>query len=187
MAKNLSAISDTELIAQAIEGNQAAFAEIVNKYQQVVATAAMSMLGDMDLATEIGQQVFIRFYKAMGQFRSEAKLSTYLTRITMNLCLNHLKRNQNFKNRSLDITLASNTSSSENFAKAQEEKELINLALQYLSEDQRSIITLRMIQGYSTQETSELLGIPKGTVLSRLKRAMDKLKIIITQHFEYER
>lgn len=187
MPVNQSKISDFELIQNAIQGQQYSFSEIVRRYQPLIATTAMGMLGDLDQAQEIGQQVFIRFYKSMNNFRNEAKLSTYLTRITINLCLNHLKRNQNFRNRKLDLVLATNSASSDNFDKDFEEKELINQALQYLSENQRIVIVLRMIQGYSTQETAELLGIPKGTVLSRLKRAMDNLKDILTKHYKYER
>ena len=88
--------SDFQLIDLAINGDDRAFQHIVERHQRLVATASMNMVGDMDIAQEIGQQTFIRFYKAMHSFKKEAKLSTYLTRIAINLSLNHLKRKQTF-------------------------------------------------------------------------------------------
>ncbi len=185
MAKDLSKLHDFELVSLAVEGEESSFAEIVKRHQNIVATTAMGMLSDMEESTEIGQQVFIRFYKSMGQFRKEAKLSTYLSRITINLCLNRLKRNQNFRTRSLNLDLAQSQAQPD-FSKSLEDKDVVNKALQYLEEHYRSVVVLRMIKGYNTQEASEILGIPKGTTLSRLKRGMDKLKIILIENFNYE-
>lgn len=180
-----SSYTDFELIDLAIQGNDKYFAEIVNRHQSIVASSAMNMLGDMEEAREIGQQVFIRFYQSMSSFKKEAKLSTYLTRITINLCLNHLKRNQTFGPRTYHLDVATNISVTDQ-SKDLESKEIVNIALQKLEEAHRAVIVLRMIQGYDTLQTAEILGIPKGTVLSRLKRAMDKLKTILINDFNYE-
>ena len=181
----ISSYTDFELIDLAIKGNENSFAEIVNRHQSIVASTAMNMLGDMDEAREIGQQVFIRFYKSINKFKKEAKLSTYLTRITINLTLNHLKRKQNFSSRSHNLDVAFGVSIKDHSSEI-ENKEIINKALQKLDENQRAIVILRMIQGYDTLQAAEILGIPKGTALSRLKRAMDKLKIILINDFNYE-
>ena len=177
--------TDFELIDLAISGNENSFAEIVNRHQSIVASTAMNMLGDMEEAREIGQQVFIRFYKSMDKFKKEAKLSTYLTRITINLTLNHLKRKQNFSSRSHNLEKAYGVSVNDQSLDL-ENKEIINKALLKLDENHRAIVVIRMIQGYDTLQAAEILGIPKGTVLSRLKRAMDKLKIILINDFNYE-
>lgn len=185
MKRDLSKLHDFELVNLAIAGEESSFAEIVKRHQNTVATTAISMLSDTEESSEIGQQVFIRFYKSMAQFRKESKLSTYLSRITINLCLNHLKRKQNFRSRNLNLDLARDTEEP-NFSQSFEEKEIVNKALQYLEEHYRSVIILRMIQGYSTQETADILGIPKGTILSRLKRGMDKLKRVLIEIYNYE-
>jgi RNA polymerase sigma-70 factor (ECF subfamily) len=175
--------SDFQLIDLAINGDDRAFQLIVERHQRVVATASMNMVGDMDIAEEIGQQTFIRFFNAMGSFKKEAKLSTYLTRIAINLSLNHLKRKQNFASRSLELSKAEKVQSTSD---SSDNKEIINLALQMLDEKHRSVITLRMIQGYSTDEAAIMLEIPKGTVLSRLKRGLAKLKKHLTEDLKYE-
>ncbi len=120
----------------------------------------------------------------MRSFKKEAKLSTYLTRIAINLSLNHLKRKQSFANRSLDLGKADNVqTASESF----DNKQVVNMALQMLDDKHRYVVILRMIQGYSTNETAILLEIPKGTVLSRLKRGLDKLKKHLKEDLEYEK
>ena len=177
--------TDFELIDKAIAGDEQSFAELVRRNQHVVASAAMNMLGNMDEAQEIGQQVFIRFYKSMASFKKQAKLSTYLTRITINLCLNHLKRNKTFAARKQNLDLTYQISTPDSSA-VFESKDLINQALQKLEEHHRSVIIVRMIQGYDTLEAAEILNLPKGTVLSRLKRAMDKLRVILIRDFNYE-
>jgi len=180
-----SSKTDFELIESAINGNEMSFAEIVRRHQSIVASTAMNMLGDMEEAKEVGQMVFVRFYKSMAKFQNKAKLSTYLTRITINLCLNNLKRRQNFSSRTNSLDIAYGVSTGDKLTDY-ENKEIINKALQMLDENHRAIVTVRMIQGYDTLQTAEILGIPKGTVLSRLKRAMDKLKIILINDFNYE-
>jgi RNA polymerase sigma-70 factor (ECF subfamily) len=180
----INTLSDFELVDLARAGKNAAFAEIVSRHKGIVATVAMNMLGDREDASEIGQQVFIQLYRSLNKFRKESKLSTYLTRITMNLCLNFLKRRKKFQSRSLDLTKAETRHAvvPTNF----EDKELINQALQMLDHKYRSVIVVRMIQGYSTLEAAEILNIPKGTVLSRLKRGMAKMKIILETDLKYK-
>ena len=141
------------------------------------------MLGDMDIAQEIGQQTFIRFYKAMHSFKKEAKLSTYLTRTAINLSLNHLKRKQTFAQRSLDLSKAINVKADSDTL---DNKQVVHMALQMLDDKHSSVVVLRMIQGYITDETADILEIPKGTVLSRLKRGLEKLKKHLKEDLKYE-
>lgn len=177
--------SDFELIDFALDGDNHSFSELVRRHKSTVASAAMNMLGNIEESNEIGQQTFIRFYKSMGSFKRKSSLKTYLTRIAINLCLNHLKRRQNFANRTIDLDQAQHVSSTD-FSSTMESKEVINLALQKLDEKHRSVIVIRMIQGYDTNDAADILGIPRGTVLSRLKRAMDNLKVILQKDFNYE-
>jgi RNA polymerase sigma-70 factor (ECF subfamily) len=174
--------SDFQLIDLAINGDDRAFKLLVERHQKTVATASMNMVGDMDIAQEIGQQTFIRFYKAMHSFKKEAKLSTYLTRIAINLSLNHLKRKKSFANRSLSLNTADKVQTATDTF---DNKQVVNMALQMLNDKHRSVVILRMIQGYSTDETATILDIPKGTVLSRLKRGLEKLKKHLKEDLDY--
>ena len=84
--------SDEELIKAAIAGKQEAFRVLVERYEDLVAKTVIGMLGSNQEAEDVGQEVFIRFYHALKNYKGEAKLSTYLCRIAINLSLNALKK-----------------------------------------------------------------------------------------------
>jgi len=178
---NLSALEDTELIHLAKKGSRSAFTEMVNRYENTVAKTVIGMLGHCDEADDVGQETFIRFYKSLERFRGDASLGTYLTRIAINLSLNEIKRQKSFNYRYEklnDDSVAYKYQDSDK-SDSSDTKEIVNYALQELDVKFRSVIILRMIHGYSTKETSKILKIPRGTVLSRLARAQDKLKEIL--------
>jgi len=171
---------DMELVSQSVQGNMTAFRAIIEKYESMIAKIIISMIGNKDDADDIGQEVFIRFYKSMGNFKGEAKLGTYLARTAINLSLNEIK-----KRSKRWLTTTSNYNdydlSSDEEANTIDTKNIINLSLAKLEPEFRSVIVLRHIQGFSTKETAEILHIPQGTVLSRLARGQKKLKEIITK------
>lgn len=177
--------TDFDLVDLAIKGNEKAFETLITRHKQIVATTAMNMLADAEEANEIGQKVFIQLYRSLHKFRKEANLSTYITRITINLCLNFLNRRQNFSNRSLELTKA-HTIALESNTQDYEFKEVITKALQELEDKYRTVIVLRMIQGFDTKQTAAILNLPKGTVLTHLKRGMDKLKTVLETKYNYK-
>ncbi len=176
----MNTLSDQELINRSKSGDHAAFAEIVKRYQSYVATIAMNMIGDWNESEEIGQQTFVRLYRSLHQFRGRSSLKTYISKICMNQSLTYLKRKQKQvkKFASLD-QLESDQIKTESTESELINKDLLRRALLALDPQARMIINMRMIQEYSTKETAAVLGIAEGTVMSRLKRAMDKLKDII--------
>ncbi|MCD4769865.1 MAG: sigma-70 family RNA polymerase sigma factor [Bacteroidales bacterium] len=173
---------DKLLISFTLEGDQKAFGEIVRRYEKMVARTVKSMLGDIQQADDIGQEAFIRLYHSLADFRGDAKLSTYLQRIAINLSLNEIKRKgryvslfyQSDNDKEMFIDLPDNSSES-----SVDMKEILDMAVKKLTPEFRAVITLRLIQGYSTKETAEILGSPLGTVLSRLARAKEQLREII--------
>lgn len=177
---------DLELIDAVKSGNTGAFAEIIDRYQHVVASTVFGFLGECQEAEDIGQEVFIRFYKSISNFRGDAQLSTYLTRIAINLSLNEIKRRNRKKMFSLDYWINSKAGQSDSSVSQSnfEKKELIYFAIDKLEPKFRSVLVLRIIDGYSTDETAKILSLPKGTVLSRLARAQQKLKKILAPLLE---
>lgn len=171
---------DQKLIKLAMDGDMNSFRIIVDKYQDSIARIVISMIGNQNDADDIGQEVFIKFYKSMGNFKGESKLSTYLARIAINLSLNEIKRRSN---RWLTTTdrIPDSSFSSSNTEETEDIRNIINTSLKKLEPDFRSVVVLRNIQGFSTKETAEILDIPQGTVLSRLARGHSKLKDIITK------
>src|ERR671921_2987337 len=84
--------TDVELIDRARSGDDRAFAVLVDRYERPVAATVIGMLGPGDDADDVGQETFIRFHKALGSFRGDSSLKTYLVHIAMNLSLNALRR-----------------------------------------------------------------------------------------------
>jgi len=170
---------DDELVKASLDGDKLAFGEIVNRYRKMVARTVKGMLGDSVYAEDIGQEVFINLYNSLPGFRGEAKLSTYIQRIAVNLTLNEIKRRKRFfsmfshkGNEEMSEVEIADSGTEEKV----EAKEIVNKALSSLDPKFRIVVTMRLLQGYSTKETAEILNLPLGTVLSRLSRAQEQLR-----------
>ena len=171
--------SDDFLVSASKQGDHAAFEALVNRYRKMVARTVKGMLGDSVYAEDIGQEVFIKLYYSLSEFRGDAKLSTYIQKIAVNLTLNELKRRKRFfslfthkaDNELYEYDIAGEDVESKHDAKATVEK-----ALETLEPKFRAVVAMRMLQGYSTKETAKILGVPEGTVLSRLSRAQERLR-----------
>ena len=174
--------SDTRLLARARGGDHDAFRQIVERYEPAVAATVIGMLGRGDDAEDVGQETFVRFHRALGGFREESSLKTYLVRIAMNLSLNALKqrsrRQWRFRSRDQDddIPVAVAPQPEIDASEAGEQRAVVQDAVARLGEKHRAVVTLRLLQGLSVRETAQVLGIPDGTVLSRLARATEQLR-----------
>ena len=178
-------MTDNELIKAARSGDAGAFKDIVNRYEPLVAATVTGMLGRCAEADDVGQETFIRFYQSMNRFRGDASIGTYLTRIAINLSLNALKKRKRRRLLFLDKSLEELGEIPDVGAStfADDDKEIVQRAIQKLEPRFRSVIVLRLMNGYSTRETAEILKIPEGTVLSRLARAQMKLKVLLLPYF----
>lgn len=181
-------LDEQELITKARNGDSEAFKEIVIKYESRVAATVIGMLGHTTEAEDVGQETFVRLYRALHRFRGESSIGTYLTRIAINLSLNEIRRRKRLRN----LFFSKNENAIENVPDAHDRKDqketytLVHLGLQKLPPKFRAVIVLRLIDGYSTEETAKILDLPVGTVLSRLARAQKKLKEILTPVFKGE-
>jgi RNA polymerase sigma-70 factor (ECF subfamily) len=182
MKESYGKADETWLIRASVDGDRLAFAEIVNRYRRMVARTVKGMLGDTVFAEDIGQEVFVKLYHSLSEFRGESKLATYIQRIAINFTLNEIKRRKRFfslftqkgNDEICEIDVAG-----ESDEKKREAKEIVSKALLSLDPKFRIVVTMRMLQGYSTKETAEILKLPMGTVLSRLSRAQEQLKEIL--------
>lgn len=172
---------DRALVDAARSGDSTAFRTIVARYELAVAAVVIGMLGPGDEADDVGQEVFIRFYRALDSYRGEASLKTYLSRIAMNLSLNAIKRRRRLRDRFVrrNELIAADEPATEDAsmdAETNERIQAVRSAVSRLGEKHRPVVVLRMIEGYSTRETAEILEIPEGTVMSRLARGMAELR-----------
>ncbi len=169
--------SDEVLIGKCKRGDMAAFKMLVVRHEGKVAGVIRSMLGPTPEAEDVGQEVFIRFYDALDKFRGEAQVGTYLIRIAINLSLNELKKKKRTSARFVNMDAAANKGSED----MMDLNEQLNFEFSLLEPEFQMVATLRLIEGYSTEETSDILSIPIGTVLSRLARAQQKLRVALSK------
>jgi RNA polymerase sigma-70 factor, ECF subfamily len=181
-------LSDDQLLERARAGDHAAFRVIVLRYEGAVAATVVGMLGAGDEADDVGQETFIRFYRSLGHFRGDSALGTYLRRIAMNLSLNALKRRRRFSLRfsSRDRDRVADTADPASVPdlEAAELNAHVRAAIEQLGPRHRPVVVLRMIEGLSVKETAEILGLPEGTILSRLSRALQQLEPLLARYME---
>ena len=178
-------MDDAHILTEIKNGNDTVFKDLINRYEGLVSATIFGMIGKCSEADDIGQEVFIRFYKSIDNFRGDSTIGTYLTRIAINLSLNEIKRRKRRSHLFLhsDDSL-DNIEDRDNNPESDENREFIQRAIQELDPKFRSVIVLRLIDGYSTEETAKILKVPIGTVLSRLARAQQKLKEILSPMLE---
>lgn len=174
-------------------GDEKAFSEIVLAYQKRVFNIALRMLGHREEARELSQEVFLSVLKSVKELREEVHFEPWLIQVTLNHCRNrwkYLKRRQYFNTDSLNDPMDTEDGvfekevfdPSENPETHFEKKmvrQWVQRGLMKLKEDQREIIILRDLQGYSYEEIGRLYSLPEGTIKSRLHRARMDLKEIL--------
>jgi RNA polymerase sigma-70 factor (ECF subfamily) len=174
-------------------GDEKAFAEIVFHRQKKVFNIAYRMLGNSEEAKDLSQEVFISVFESIKDLKEEVKFDAWLTQITLNHCRNrwkYLKRRQYFNSDSLDDPIETEDGSmpraiydpSDNPEILLEKKmiqQLIQRGLLELKEEQRELLVLRDLQGFSYEEMGETLDLPEGTIKSKLHRARMELKEVL--------
>jgi RNA polymerase sigma-70 factor (ECF subfamily) len=172
---------ENELIQRARRGDEEAFREIIKQHEHQVAATVIGILGNGPEVDDLGQETFVQFYRSMERFRGDSQLGTYLTRIAINLSLNELRRRKKLA-RFLEPGPPGNGNTVRSHKEQESSaaiRELIQRGLQRLPTEFRTVLVLRLMDGYSTRETADILRLPQGTVLSRLARGQAKLKEII--------
>lgn len=180
--RNHASLDDDELIRRSRSGDESAFRVLVDRYEARVAAVVVGMLGSVAEADDVGQEVFIRFFRSMDRFRGDSSVATYLTRIAINQSLKALKKRKRWYERFLNRDEQDETpdppsdDSPVASVESSEQAEYLRRKLATLSDEHRAVIVLRVMEGYSTKETAAMLDLPEGTVMSRLKRGLAKLK-----------
>ena len=171
---------DSELIARAQRGDSAAYEEIVQRYQQIAFRTAYVITGSAADAEDATQEGFVKAYRALDRFRAGAQLRPWLLRIIANEARNRL-RSAGRRHR-LELRLTEGfrpgdaAQSPEAVAVASDERRRLLAMVSTLSEEDRLVIASRYFLQLSGEETASALGIPEGTVKSRLSRALARLK-----------
>jgi RNA polymerase sigma-70 factor, ECF subfamily len=178
-------LSDKDLIIKTQNGDALALEELIYRYDKLVLRLAYKYTGDTDDAKDIYQEVFIRVYKGLSDFQFKSEFSTWLFRITSNVCIsfkrkyskpNHLSLNDE---NNLDYVSAipeGNELSPENLAVNAETGSRINKALNKLSSNQKMSFLLKHYEGYKIREIADMMNCKEGTIKKYLFEAVRKLR-----------
>lgn len=174
--------SDDELIRLAKGGESKAFDALVTRYHRKVYGLASSMLRDHDAADDICQETFIRAYKALSRFREGANFFTWIYRIAVNLCLNAIRNKKRLVPMDeVPESVGSVAPGQEDCAGRKELLDKVNEKLETIHPKYRTALLLRVNEGLSYAEISAVLGIPRGTVMSRISRAREMLRTLLEE------
>jgi RNA polymerase sigma-70 factor (ECF subfamily) len=161
---------DHILIQRFLAGDVGAFERLVERYYQRIDHLAQQVVRHPMAAEDIAQEVFLRAYRALPRFRGEASLYSWLYRIAINLCLNYLRRQANRISTANepDISAFPSPADPSSLLESQERERLVRRAIGALPSHYRIAIILRDLEGLSYHEIADILGIPLGTVKSRI-------------------
>lgn len=173
-------VDDRVLVRRVQRGDREAFAALVTRHQRYVYNLAYRLLRDPSEAEDLAQEAFLRAWRGLGNFRGEAKFTTWLYRIVTNLCYNRLNslRRQLLDTDVDDVdTLAlSSDKDPATAVEAAERRAFLHRQIAALPEKYQLVITLFYLQEFSYQEIAQVLDLPLGTVKTHLFRARERLK-----------
>jgi RNA polymerase sigma-70 factor, ECF subfamily len=170
-------MDELELIARCKNNDLEAFEELILMYESKIYNLCFYILKNKDDALDAAQEVSIKIFKSIAKFKGDSKFSTWVYRVTYNTCMDNVKKRKD--DVPYDDFINSEHSIENKMDGAIERRELkqeIKNCIMKLSEDFRSIVILRDIDGMSYQEIAKILNIEVGTVKSRLSRARETLK-----------
>ena len=176
-----------DLIEQAKSGDPHAFRKVVEAHQGFAYAVAFRFVGDRNEAEDITQEAFINLWKNIGKYRPEIKLTTWLYKILMNLCLDFLKssqRKQQLKTEDVETNLfiIDQFSQERKLDDAEMLGVIVELAKQ-LTPKQQSVFILRDLEGLSVEEVCEITCMNQGQIKSNLYYARLKIREGITSHY----
>ena len=170
-------VNETQLVAQAQNGDRNAFSELVRIHAQGVLNVVYRMCGDMLIAEDAAQETFIRAWQNLSSYRPQTPLRSWLYRIAFNAGMDMLRKNKRILPDDIeDMHITDGQPGLESLVSQHERTRLVQKAVLSLPDTSRAVLVLREYEGLSYQEISSALDIPVGTVMSRLNYARNLLK-----------
>ena len=179
-------MDEQQLLRAAAKGDSGAFSAIVEKYQDMVYRTAFRMVGNAVDAQDLSQEAFLRIWRNLSSFSGDSAFSTWLYRVTTNLCIDFLRGQK----KTVSLTLMQEEAqwdmedpqpSPEAQLLVREQQLAIQTAMEALEPEARQILILRAVDACSYEEIGEILQMPVGTVKSRLSRARSQLRKKLNQ------
>ena len=184
-------MTDRELVEKAKKGDQGAFEQLVLYNQNRVYSLALRLLGDREEAADLAQEAFVKAWQGLSSFQGESSFSTWVYRLTTNVCIDHLRKKKRREAVEPAVSLDDEDSGwaepadwegdPQKQLERSERGKALARALERLPEWQRRALVLRELSGLSYQEIGEALDIDLGTVKSRIARARLNLRKILLE------
>ncbi len=189
---------ENQLILEVKNGKEASFSELVESYQSVVFNTALGMLQNNEDAEDIAQEVFMEVYESIEGFKGNAKLSTWIYRITVSKCLEHIRAKKTKKRFGFLVSI---------FSKSDERTEAMDIpdfnhpgvilenkqraavlfkAIEQLPDAQKTAFTLHKLQGLSYENIAEVMNVSLASTESTIHRAKTNLKKSLKTYYENE-
>lgn len=184
-------LNDNEIISKVLSGDQQAYAGLVNRYQNYVFTLSLRFTKNREDAEEVSQDIFIKAYRALADFKGNSKFSTWLYTIVNNTCITFLRKKR-LQTHSLDkegvFEVADNQDSGlrANLVEQKSRVTMVNKAIKMLNPDDAEVITLFYKSEQSLDEIAQILGLETNTAKVRLHRARTRLKEKMERYFAEE-
>lgn len=188
--RDYSSAADAALVREAQQGDLEAFEELVARHRDKIYARAYSMLRNEDDAVDLSQEAWVKGWQRLAQFQGDSSFGTWMTRVVINLCLDHLRKQKRQRSESIEaldeesggverqmpVFEANPTAGLER----QELRERIDRALSQLSHEHRTVLVLHEFQEMEYKEIAKTMGCSIGTVMSRLFYARRKLAALLT-------
>lgn len=181
-----SLLDDYNLILLILEARAEALSELYGRYGQLVYSLALNSVGDAATAEEITQDVFLRVWQKAGQYRADrGKVSTWLTTIARHRSIDQLRRGGSRPEQhsvawsEVPASGGPVVNGPEGAAQRATEQERVRAAVAQLPEEQKQVLALAYFLGLSQREISDTLGLPLGTVKTRIRLGMQKLRKVL--------
>ena len=184
-------LNDNELISKVLSGDHQAYAGLVNRYQNYVFTLTLRMVKNREDAEEVAQDVFIKAFKYLADFRGASKFSTWLYTIVNNTCISFLRKKK-LEIHSLDnekvfeVADSMDSGFRANLVEQKSRQSMVHNAIGLLGSDDAEIITLFYKSEQSLEEIAQILGLEVNTAKVRLHRARTRLKEKMETHYAHE-
>ncbi len=188
-----ASLDDREVVALACKGREAAFRELLSRYERPVFSLVVRMVRDATLAEDLAQEAFIKAFHALGSYDPRFRFSSWLFKIANNLTIDHLRKKQldtvsmhgapgaqgEEEEARSRIVLADGRETPEEYTANRELGGRIEAAISRLRPEYRTAILLRHVEGHSYEEVAEIMEVPLGTVKTYIHRGRHELKDLL--------
>ena len=185
--KLIMGYEDSNLVEKCLQGDRSAFASIVDRYKKQIYSITYSMTRNHADADDLSQDAFIKAYENLGRFKPGTNFRSWLCRIAVNLCIDHLRHKKRASEDSLDDQaelLSDHRPNPYDNLESSELMENIMAAVHSLPENQRTVVILREVQGLELREVAEIMKCSESTIRWRLHYARKKLQKKLESYVE---